>query len=424
MLASRRLGWLLAPLTIAALACGGEGTATPEDDGAGNAGSGAGATSGGGGAGQGGGGAGEGAGSPADYHLGMVVIDVQETFVDYAANQDMSGIIARTKTSFELAGARDLPFFLTYEASKSGDHALHAPLQGSVPSQGAEFIKTTFAATGLPAFRDAVLASAVSHVVVMGAETDVCVLQTALGLRAMGLGVLLQHDAVFSSEPNVPPALRRMEQAGITLVSEAELAHFVDAPEDLPAPPEAPPSLVAPLTMGVVLHAFDDASLSASGDPLKTQKSARLRELLMVSEWFDRPVYVADPNAGLPSAYSSYYGGALRPLSQIASDGEVKQLVFAGTDGDLPALLQSYVASHDLFVMEDALLASDTAAAQSAALQPFFDQGMVPLTYKTFYYDMTKSVSLSEWPSQSWVDKYDEFYWITQAPEDLPPIQP
>jgi hypothetical protein len=72
--------------------------------------------------------------------------------------------------------------------------------------------------------------------------------------------------------------------------------------------------------------------------------------------------------------------------------------------------------------MEDAVLAQGSALAQKEMLKPLFAGGLVPTTYKSFYYEMTQSVNLAEWPSQKWVQKYDEYYSITQAPEDLPPI--
>ena len=50
-----------------------------------------------------------------------------------------------------------------------------------------------------------VLNLGLTHAVVLGAETDVCVMQTVLGLRRMGLTVILHSDAVFSSESNVGP---------------------------------------------------------------------------------------------------------------------------------------------------------------------------------------------------------------------------
>jgi len=356
---------------------------------------------------------------PVGGTVGMVVVDVQETFVSSATNADMAGIVERIKIDFGLAADHDVPFFVTYEASKTGDHSLHAPLQPVLPAHAQEFIKTTFDATGNDAFRDAVVQSALSHLVVVGAETDVCVLQTVLGLRQLGFTVLLQEDAVFTEETNTAPALRRMQQAGALLVDHAAVANYVEHPRELPAGGDHPVTILAPLQVGIVLNAFTDATLSTSNDPLTTQKNARLRELLLVSEWFELPVYVEND---LPNAFASYFNGTLRPITQIAQDTAVTQLIFAGTDGSLSALLSTWQTSHDLFVMEDALLTLGTATEQRTRLQPFFARGLVPTTYKTFYYDMTKSVDLAEWPSPTWVQRFDEYYWITQAPEDLPPI--
>ena len=398
----------------------GDGIEASQDDGDGG-----GHTTTGQGAGSGAGtgvGGGTGGGAVVAGTVGMVVIDVQEAFVDVASTPDMPGIIGRTKSAFELAQDGAIPFLLTFEASQQGDHALHAPLVPVLPSQAQQLVKTTFAATGLPAFAAAVDEAGVSHVVVLGAETDVCVLQTVLGLRALGKTVLLQKDAVFTSETNTSPALRRMQQAGALLVDEAAVAAAVAHPDALPVGGDGPVRIVEPLHMGVVLNDFTDAAFGSSADPLLTQKSARLRELLLISEWFDLPVYVDDPAAGLPSELASYFQGQLRPLSQIAQDASVEQLVFAGTDGDLAAALAAWMPSRELFVMEDALLALGTPAELEQTLQPFYAGGLVPTTYKSFYYDMTKSVDLAEWPSQAWVQKFDEYYWITSAPEDLPPI--
>ena len=74
--------------------------------------------------------------------------------------------------------------------------------------------------------------------------------------------------------------------------------------------------------------------------------------------------------------------------------------------------------------MEDALLATGAQGDQQQLLQPFFAAGLVPTTYKSFSSEMTQSVDLAEWPSQEWVERFDEFYPITSAPEDLPPMPP
>jgi nicotinamidase-related amidase len=363
-------------------------------------------------------------GGAVEAALGVVVIDVQETFVAGASNPDMPQVLERTSALFSLAEEHDVPFFITFEASQSGDHALHAPLVSVLPAGARDFIKTTFAATGLPSFASAVQGSGVTHVVVVGAETDVCVMQSVLGLREMGLTVLLERDAVFSEETNTSSALRRMEQAGVVLVDEAQVASFLADPHQLPAGLDAPVRIVAPLQVGVVLNDLTSASIAGSGDAYKAQKLARLRELLLVSEWFGLPVYVNDVSAGLPAELQDYFWGELRPAAQIAGDTTVTQLVFAGSDGGVSGAVLGHRQNHDIFVMEDALLAETTNADQAALLAPLVESGVVPTTYKSFWYDMTKSVEPAEWPSQTWVDKIEEYYPITQAPEDLPPIGP
>lgn len=360
---------------------------------------------------------------PGEGSLAVVVIDIQETFVDGASNPDIASVLDRSGELFARAEAHDTPFLITFEASQSGDHALHAPLVPMLPDHAEDFTKTTFAATGLSSFATAIQGSGATHVVVVGAETDVCVLQTVLGLRELGFEVLLQRDAVFSEETNVGPSLRRFEQAGGTLVTEAEvLAFFEGAP--LPAASAATARRVRPLEMGVALVDFSNASFEASDDAVRVAKVARLRELLLVSEWFERPVYVEDPAAGLPAALDQFYLGELRSFDDLASDAEVTQLVVAGTDGDVAGTIGPWLGARELFVMEDALLTQGSAAQQSTALAPLFDAGLVPTTYKTFYYEMTRSVDLDEWPSEDWVARLDEYWDITQAPEDLPPIAP
>jgi nicotinamidase-related amidase len=421
----RRTWMVLFPLL--AVGCG--GSDAPGDDGntkPGTAqGAGGGSSSGGGsGAGSpsssGNGGSGASGGAPGGGTLGVAIIDVQETFVDGSATPDMDGVIARTSSVFQLAGEHALPFLVTYEASQSGDHALHAPLVPSLPAQAEHFTKTTFAATGQPTFATAAQGHAVTHYALLGAETDVCVLQTVLGLREMGLDVLLQTDAVFSEETHTSPALRRMQQAGVRLVTLDDVAGFAAAPETLPAHADQPVRRVRPLEMGVVLNAFG-AGADLDGDPLDTHKTARLKELLLVSEWFELPVFVADPGSGLPAELADNYWGTLQPLSAIAGSG-VTQLVVAGTDAGIDGALGGWMDGREVFVMEDALLATGAAGAQEAALAPFFEQGLVPTTYKTFWYEMTQSVDPAEWPSPEWTAKIDEYWDITQAPEDLPSI--
>jgi nicotinamidase-related amidase len=421
--------WVVGSLLAFSFGCGsaaGDGSPVPSGNAGGSGGragtGGHGNTPGTGGTEPGTGGSGNTGGASVPGTLGIVVIDVQETFVDIAKNPDKAAVIERTKAALQLGTQSGAPVFITFEASMQGDHALHAPLVPLVPPQAGNFVKTTFAATGLPQFASAITSSNLTHLVVLGAETDVCVMQTVLGLRTMGKGVILERDGVLSSETNPSPALRRMQQAGVVLADQNEVAAFVADPAHLPEVPNVPVRITRPLEVGVVLNQLTASTYGGSADPLKTQKFARLRELLLVSEWFSLPVYADDPGAGLPAELAGFYSGPLSPVSQLAADTSVTQLFFAGTDQELSPALTSWTSSRELYVMEDALLAMGTPAAQKEMLAPFFGDGLVPTTYKSFYYDMTKSVALEQWPSQTWVQKWEQYYWITAAPEDLPPM--
>src|SRR5215207_3439107 len=92
--------------------------------------------------------------------LGVVAIDLQKVFFATAnARNPKSNPNERMKRAqrvFELAAAKDVPFFITYEDAKSGDHALPPSLASVLPKAAHEIIKTTFAATGQPTFVPAI----------------------------------------------------------------------------------------------------------------------------------------------------------------------------------------------------------------------------------------------------------------------------
>src|SRR6185369_1027460 len=57
------------------------------------------------------------------------------------------------------------------------------------------------------------------QILVAGCETDVCVLQSCLGLLARGYEVFLMEEMVFSSSRNVDAALTRLHDAGVTMLT-------------------------------------------------------------------------------------------------------------------------------------------------------------------------------------------------------------
>jgi hypothetical protein len=115
---------------------------------------------------------------------------------------------------FGLATVYDLPLLATFEQPVEKKGWLPPRLEPYFPSHGQRYTKQTFNCCGEPAILEAIERLNRPQIAVAGGETDVCVLQSVLGLIAAGKQVFLLEDALFSSEPNVGPAIRRMEGAG------------------------------------------------------------------------------------------------------------------------------------------------------------------------------------------------------------------
>jgi nicotinamidase-related amidase len=154
---------------------------------------------------------------PATIHkddLAILVIDMQPYFLDGWMAGSSERLIARIRHLFGLAIAYDLPCLATFEQPVKKKGWLPEKLESAFPSYGQKLTKHTFNCCGEPAIREALRSIGRTQFAIVGGETDVCVLQSVLGLISEGYQVFLLEDCLYSSEPHVGPALRRMEQAG------------------------------------------------------------------------------------------------------------------------------------------------------------------------------------------------------------------
>ncbi len=157
----------------------------------------------------------------------LILIDVQEKLLPFIHEAERV-IEASQKLvdGFHLVGA---PVLVTEQYRKglgptdprlvsavcAGDDAAFAPIE-----------KMTFSCAAHLPFLEALERSGRSQIVLAGIEAHVCVLQTALQLRALGREVFIAADATSSRDPrNVEIALRRMEQEGVRHCS-VEMAIF------------------------------------------------------------------------------------------------------------------------------------------------------------------------------------------------------
>lgn len=147
----------------------------------------------------------------------VLLIDVQPVFLDMAyarLGQAREALLVRLEHLLMLADWMDLPFIATFEKPIAENGELPARLEKVFPDLAQRFVKNYFGCTSQPEIRAAIEELPSKQIAVAGAETDVCILQSVLGLLQMGYDVFLLEDCIFTSEAHPGPALRRMIQAG------------------------------------------------------------------------------------------------------------------------------------------------------------------------------------------------------------------
>jgi nicotinamidase-related amidase len=144
----------------------------------------------------------------------ILVIDVQPGFLDGWMAGESAPLLARLRFLLGLATAYELPLLATFEQPEEKNGWVPPALEPMFPAHGQKLVKRSFGCCGEPGVPEALAAIGRRQVAVAGGETDVCVLQSVLGLIAAGYEVFLLEDCLFSSEPTVGPAIRRMEAAG------------------------------------------------------------------------------------------------------------------------------------------------------------------------------------------------------------------
>jgi len=175
--------------------------------------------------------------------LGVLLIDAQPVFLDYAfldQNQERESLLVRLEHLLMLSGWMDLPLIATFEIPVSKNGELPERLEAVFPVNGQRFEKNYFGCMTESNITDAIEATQSKQIAVAGAETDVCVLQSVLGLLELGYEVFLLEDCLFTSESQPAPALRRMIQAGAIPCTLKTMAYeLVRCVDDIPWCPEA-----------------------------------------------------------------------------------------------------------------------------------------------------------------------------------------
>jgi len=162
----------------------------------------------------------------------LLVVDVQEKL--WKAMSDRQWLVDRIVIMIRACGLLKVPIFLTEQYPK-GLGTTVAPVKEALGGLK-PLVKMTFSCCGVTELPQALKKKGIEQVILVGIDSHVCVLQTALDLLSQEFQVHVPRDAVSSRyEQDERTALQRMAREGvvITTVEMAlfELLRTAEAPE-------------------------------------------------------------------------------------------------------------------------------------------------------------------------------------------------
>jgi isochorismate hydrolase len=161
-----------------------------------------------------------------------LIIDVQEFFLSQIDKRLQSKLETNIKSFARLLGYFRIPMVATLERPVDQKGALPSEIAKHVSGNAKIFEKDFFDLTKEKKIADYIARLKKKQVIVAGCETDVCVLQSCLGLLGLGYDVYVVEELVFSSSRNVDAASARMKAAGVVFLTYKSLYYeLVEAVE-------------------------------------------------------------------------------------------------------------------------------------------------------------------------------------------------
>lgn len=146
----------------------------------------------------------------------LLAVDFQERLMP--AVHDADGVVANAAWLIRIAQRLNVPVLASEQYPQGLGHTV-AAIRELLPAE-AFMEKLHFSCAAERDCMRRIDSMGRQQVIVIGAEAHVCVLQTALDLRAAGRDVYLVADAVSSRSPrDIELALERMRAEGVRVVS-------------------------------------------------------------------------------------------------------------------------------------------------------------------------------------------------------------
>jgi len=147
----------------------------------------------------------------------LLIVDVQDVFL--GALPTAGSVLAR-RCAFAAAAARllEIPVALSEQAPKKLG-ATNATVRAAAGKDAPAFAKTGFSAFAAEGLGEWLRERAITHLLVAGLETPICVYLTVLDALAADYEVTVLTDATGGRRPDdFPPVWRMMENAGARLL--------------------------------------------------------------------------------------------------------------------------------------------------------------------------------------------------------------
>ncbi len=151
----------------------------------------------------------------------LLVIDVQNVFLDKLPRPESVRLLKSVCWLTRVALWKQIPLVVTAEESQK--QPLARELVQTLPENTPVFDKVSFGLAHQPNILAAVERTGRKTAVLVGLETDVCVMHSALGLLEHGYRVAVVADAVGTSDPEQETGLNRMQSAGVVIVHQKGL---------------------------------------------------------------------------------------------------------------------------------------------------------------------------------------------------------
>jgi len=181
-----------------------------------------------------------------------IIVDLQGFFLAQVDKRLRSRIKTNTSNFVRLLNHFQIPIVVTLERPVEFKGSLPKEIRKHVGDRAQTFEKDFFDLCKDKEIKGHLGRLKKQQAIVAGCETDVCVLQSCLGLLSLGYEVTVMEELIFSSSRNVDAAIARMKAEGVIFSTykslyyelieavdggrhaEKQLEAFGPFPEDLP----------------------------------------------------------------------------------------------------------------------------------------------------------------------------------------------